>query len=239
VLRIFNEGWFNLLLSTAIGLTGIVLAIIFYRRGKQVSRLRYLIGDAPLIGPTPTPLGEGLEIRFDGQLVPPVTRTSYGIWNAGTTTVYGRDIVAADPLRLELAGEEQILRVTVEGTTRSVIAAEVREIGPNEVHLGFDYLRSGRRLSCPDSSLRGPWLSARGRHNSGPASRRRAVATRSDLYLVFDRYGWDCSHFRSGRDGGHGRRLRKGGVFRVMAPKRVSRTCRTWHGRTVDSTGAG
>jgi hypothetical protein len=140
---VVNAGWFSLLVGTIVGLLGIWLGYIFYKRSRQVSRLRYLLGDAPIIEPAPTDYGDGLEVRFDGNIVERVTRTSFGLWNDGTTTIVGSDIVEADPLRLELRGNGEMFRVTVEGATRTVNGAWVCLAATDQATLGFDYLDPG------------------------------------------------------------------------------------------------
>lgn len=82
-------------------------------------------------------------MRFAGRVVPRVTSTSFGIWNSGKTTIHGRDIVEKDPLRLELSGEGEILRVTVESETRSVNGPTASLTAPNRAILEFDYLDPG------------------------------------------------------------------------------------------------
>ena len=140
---LMNAGWFSLAVGTFIGILGIWLGYIFYKRGRQVSRLSHLIGDAPIIGLAPTRYSDGLEVLFDGRRVSRVTSTSFGVWNSGTTTIYGRDIVEKDELRLELSGDGEMLRVTVESETRSVNGAMVSLSGANRATLGFDYLDPG------------------------------------------------------------------------------------------------
>lgn len=142
VWRIINEPWFGLVVGILLAVVGIILAIVLYRRAKPVARLRHAIGHASLIGDAPEALRDGLEVRFNGSVVPRVTRTSYGLWNDGNVTIRGHDIVATDPIRLEFPSDVKILRATIEQTTRAVTDPTVH-ITDTVVEIGFDFLDRG------------------------------------------------------------------------------------------------
>lgn len=141
IYAVLNSGWFALL-GLLVGLLGIGISYIFYRRGKPKTELRDMLSEVELIGVTPTKYSDGLEVRFEGRQIPQVTNSTYAIWNAGTTTLHGRDIVEKEPLRLALQGEGRILRAEVDASTRPVISAWVAS-DEKTVRLGFDYLDAG------------------------------------------------------------------------------------------------
>ncbi len=138
VFAVLNSGWFALI-SLIVGLLGIGVSYIFYRRGRPSTELRDMLSEVEVIGVTPTEYSDGLEVRFEGQQIPQLTNSTYAIWNAGTTTLHGRDIVETEPLRLELQGEGRILRAEVDASTRAVNSGSV-SFDEKSVRLGFDYL---------------------------------------------------------------------------------------------------
>ena len=101
-----------------------------------------MLSEVELIGVTPTEHSDGLEVRFEGQLIPQLTNSTYAIWNSGTTTLRGRDIVEMEPLRLELEGTGRILRAEIDASTRVVNRGSVA-LDDKSVRLGFDYLDPG------------------------------------------------------------------------------------------------
>lgn len=141
VLAIFNSGWFSLL-GLIVGAFGILLSYIFYRRGRHKTELRDFLSEVEVIGLTSTEYSDGLEVQFEGCPIPQLTSATYAIWNAGTTTIHGRDIVEKEPIRLELKGAGRFLRANIDASTREVNSAFVK-IDGKSVILGFDYLDAG------------------------------------------------------------------------------------------------
>jgi hypothetical protein len=86
-----------------------------------------------------------VEIRFSGHCVPRITATRVVVWNAGSTTLTGSDVVAGDPLRLELDGDGSVLQASIVCATRKVndLRTEVDERGSSTILLPFDFLDPG------------------------------------------------------------------------------------------------
>jgi hypothetical protein len=135
---ILNAAW----VGTAIGLVGIALAIFFFLRRREIWRLAYQTRSVRLIGDASATLPEDVVITVKGVPVPRLSKTTVIIWNAGTATVRGGDIVAMDPLRIRLDDDAAALDVRIPRTSRSVIsaAAHANPQTKNEVMLGFDFL---------------------------------------------------------------------------------------------------
>lgn len=144
-MSIVNSGWFGALLGVLGAIFGTVLSIVLYRRSKQIARLRSTSVDQMLVGISTAPELGRLELRFDGTVVPRVTSTVIGLWNDGTTTFRGEDIVARDPLRITNKGNGELLQVDVEAVTRDVNDARVEFVGL-DAHILFDYLDRGDGL---------------------------------------------------------------------------------------------
>jgi hypothetical protein len=134
-LELLGRGW----VGTIIGIAGILIAFVLYAISKVRPKLVWQTRGWQLNGGTHPTLGTDLEVRFRGQVVPRVSLCQAVVWNAGTATLRGSDIVAEDPVRLELPEGERILQVTVFRPTRKVNAFAARAEG-NAVILAFDFL---------------------------------------------------------------------------------------------------
>lgn len=130
-------------LGIIIGALSLIFAYVFYLRSRQFSQLYYLLGEAELISPVGLPFSQGLEVRYRGNVVPRVTTMSLGIWNAGTTTIRGSDIVEADMLKIQFPADAKILQSSVEAETRTVNKAEIKQVADNKLFIEFDFLDPG------------------------------------------------------------------------------------------------
>lgn len=138
---LLNSSWFG----SVLGLIGIVLTLEFFRRGRSIARLSYQQSGDRLIGGSAAALPIAIEVRYNGVPVPQVTKTTVVLWNSGTTTVRGADVVEADPLRIALVSEAEILDVQVSALTRQVTAvtASVDPAARNVALVRFDFLDAG------------------------------------------------------------------------------------------------
>lgn len=125
-----------------VSILGIALAIFFYLRGRRVARLSLQRSDVTVLGQPGAAFTNALEIRFEGNLVPRVTSSRLVIWNSGKTTIRRNDLVGADPLRLQVGGDGEILRASIVGATRAVNKFEVGVSSGNvdRALLTFDFL---------------------------------------------------------------------------------------------------
>lgn len=132
---------------------GAWLSVWLYLRAKPRPKMTAAIADVVVIAPASRGISKRLMILFDGQNVERVTASSVGIWNDGTQTFHGRDVVDADPLRIDLTGAGRILQATVEGMSRPHLGATATISDENRVKVAFDYLdpSDGVRLSIVHS----------------------------------------------------------------------------------------
>lgn len=125
--------------GAVLGLLGVALAVVFYIRSKRNPKLAYQTSEFSVVG-IEARFPDELEIRFAGTHVNRVTSSRLVLWNAGNTTLNGEQIVAADPLRIEVP-DGLILRATIAQSTRNVNGGQL--IMPNDRHdsvlLSFDY----------------------------------------------------------------------------------------------------
>jgi len=141
LLDFLSQPW----LGTIFGILGLAAAIIFYLRSRRVSRLAYQYDEITLLGASGAAFPNEIEIRFSGAQVPCVTASRFVLWNAGNITLRGSDIVAGDPLRIELEEAGSILKLSTLKVTRDVNAFSVMQrSGADRIaDIQFDYLDPG------------------------------------------------------------------------------------------------
>ena len=103
---------------------GIIISTYFYQRGKRTKGLTHTSGDIIIISPSAEP-HENLKITWEGHNIPRVTKTTIAIWNSGTETVDGADLIDTDPLRIQVPSGITILRSVVIRRTRGVVAPQL------------------------------------------------------------------------------------------------------------------
>ncbi|GJL68248.1 MAG: hypothetical protein NPIRA06_08830 [Nitrospirales bacterium] len=139
VRTLLSQGW----VGTVVGLAGIVLAIVFYLRSKRKAKLAFQHYHVTLVGGRGAAFPDEVEIRFLGTAVPRITASKIVIWNCGDRTINGSDVVAGDPLRLELSDAGRILKHTILRQTRSVNGWRLDQPAPNLLSLVFEFLDPG------------------------------------------------------------------------------------------------
>ena len=123
-----------------IGIIGIILAFIFYVRSKERVKPRILIEGFVLIGETERLFPETVEIRYNGQIIPTLTKVRVTLWNAGPKTLNSSDIASSDPLRIIFPkSEARILDIRSVVSTRDVINAKAVP-KDNDIYITFDFL---------------------------------------------------------------------------------------------------
>ncbi len=150
-----DPGWLGVIVGVFLG--G-VISSTFYFVGRERARPFYTSRSLRIIETNPVPGLEDMDIVFDGQSVPRLTKTLVTIWNAGRKTMRGEDVVDDDPIRLMFDGK--VLRTRVLRSTRGVIqfSAEPGGYGPNSVMCTFDFLdrRDGARIEILHTGTRNP-----------------------------------------------------------------------------------
>lgn len=114
--------------SLAIGVAGIILAVVFYRLGKPVRRLAFATRTFPVVLQQAKRI-KGLNVDYKAQNVSRLSVSRLAIWNAGTEPIRGSEISEHDPLRLSAGDGVKVLGVELVEATRAanrltVLAAE-------------------------------------------------------------------------------------------------------------------
>jgi len=185
------------------GVIGIVLAIVFYIRGRRVSSIKYDYLGRSLVEGLSGAL-EGIEVRYKGSVQDRITVSRFAFWNAGTETIRAGDLTD-DALRVACKQGIQILdhRVveTNDVTNKISLGAVQNAEDEASVSIRFDYLdpNDGAVLQIVHDghertrfrlvgSLKGSCSIAR---SESPASRRRDLSSGFDLLAVLpDYFGW-------------------------------------------------
>lgn len=131
-------------IGVVLGVIGLVAAYVFYRRSLVRPKLAFVISSVRITG-RDSMFPDELKIFYGDKEVQTVTQSNIVIWNSGNVTIDGENIVKADPLRLVIPKESEILAASIVFTTREVTAFSIKLRGEtsNELLLSFDFLDSG------------------------------------------------------------------------------------------------
>ena len=122
------------------GFLGLVLAVVFYLRGRRKTALAYQTRHVTLVGGRGQAFPDEVEIRFSGTVVPRVTTTRVVLWNSGNQTVSGQNIAKLDPLRIELSTDSMILKTEILREPKKVNGWKVTKTSQSYLKLEFDFL---------------------------------------------------------------------------------------------------
>lgn len=133
----FNQGW----VGAIIGIIGVLIAIYTYKSTKIGPRLVFQMNSLKIIGKNEITPDE-ITIFYKGIKVPRVIKTTFIIWNSGTKTIDGHNIVKSDPLRLEFKESEEIIGASILKSTKEVNQFEIMndENKRNVLNIDFEYL---------------------------------------------------------------------------------------------------
>lgn len=148
ILDFLDRGWVGSVISlvgATLGIAGILVGYVFYRRSRIGPRLAYHQRFDRLIGGGKPLLPKEVEIYFAGQKVQRLTKTLLAIWNYGTATVHGSSVVSDDPIRFAFPEDVLVLKPRVIAATRATnkLTVALRSGSSNEVICQFDYLDVG------------------------------------------------------------------------------------------------
>lgn len=122
-------------LTAASVVAGAAVSYLFLRLGSRDRRPVFMrAGNCVVAG------GGPIEIRYEGEPVPRVTRTLVFFWNSGRESIRSEDV--REPVLLHI-DEGSLLRATLIRSTRDEIKARLSAPGPSEVVLEFSHLDRG------------------------------------------------------------------------------------------------
>ena len=128
----------------ALGVLGILLAIIFYVKAKKEKVPCYQVRSNTLIEGLHKAL-DGLQLHYKGTLQERLTVTKMVFWNAGRETIDRRDLVAAEPIGIVCSKQLNVLDAQIiqaSAVANAVALKKMVELGPdkNLYPIEFDYL---------------------------------------------------------------------------------------------------
>jgi len=139
--QFFNQGWVGSLIGV-IGIALGIMGIFSYRISKSIAKPSYQKSSLRLIGREEDNLPSEVTVTYKGKVVERLTKTTLILWNNGSESLDGKNIVAADPLTLKFDEQDNILSYNIIKRTKDVngFSIEKNENSPRELFLSFDYL---------------------------------------------------------------------------------------------------
>ncbi len=140
-MRFLEQSW----LSTTIGIVGVCYGIASYIWTRKRTNMAYVHLGEHLLGSASDSLPADIVVQYGGISIPRLTKTIVIIWNNGENTVAGDDIVAKDPLRLQIGTDGKILAISVIKTSRDVNDFKIicpASDATNEALFSFDFLEA-------------------------------------------------------------------------------------------------
>jgi hypothetical protein len=98
------------IISLAVGIVGVVLAVVLYRWGRKDKKPLWSIKNNNLVRGFSKQV-PNLDIKYDGQNVETLSVCKIVFWNAGSETIRGDDIADADPLTIAPLNNTKLLDV--------------------------------------------------------------------------------------------------------------------------------
>ena len=144
-IEIIKSGWIgNIfgLIGTITGITGCVLAYIFYRNNRIGPRIKCQCVSKNIANLTDKILPTKVKIQFDNETIECLTKTHLIIWNSGMSMADGSIISKNDPLRIVFKEDIKILYIMIKETTRPInnFTCSNLAINPNILYVNFDHL---------------------------------------------------------------------------------------------------
>ncbi|ETI60836.1 hypothetical protein [Marinomonas profundimaris] len=136
IFTFFNQGW----VASLIAIIGIPIAYFIAKHVRHKGKPCYQRYARVLLGGGEDDLPSEVSIKYDGDDVKKLTRTSIIFWNHGTEILNGEDIVLSDPLRLEFPSEVTILNSKIIKETKSSNEFELKQDEENKYILYLSYV---------------------------------------------------------------------------------------------------
>jgi hypothetical protein len=129
--------WDGGILGLLVGVVGLAATFVLLER----KTLTYLSETVHLIGTPTSTFPKSVEVTFEGQQVPNLSRTNVFIWNSGNATIRSDDIAQKDPLQLVFLDQAEALDVRVIKASREVFQFELGPFGEDgDSSIQFDFL---------------------------------------------------------------------------------------------------
>ncbi|NTG74451.1 hypothetical protein G6M02_14080 [Agrobacterium rhizogenes] len=128
------------LFGSGLGIAGIVLAVLFYFKGRQKSLLCYTTENISVVGTSDARFSSDLQINYQGKLVPRVTSSKLIVWNAGNMVIKRDDVSIQDILRIDLLNNSEALSIDIKAVSRPLVNCVTLNKTKDHVDISFDFL---------------------------------------------------------------------------------------------------
>lgn len=140
-LNFLAPGW----VGSIIGLLSLLAAGFIYLLTRQRTGLAFAYCGDRLLGASTANLPAEISVQYKGLPIPRLTRSIVVLWNSGEKTIIKEDIVGADPLRVSIGEEGEILSIALLKVSRPVNEAAIVGSPPRkqDAEITFGYLDAG------------------------------------------------------------------------------------------------
>jgi hypothetical protein len=129
--------WLNVA-SIALGLIGIILAIVFYFKSKKSKKPIYRIRNINLMKGNISKI-KSVDILYQGNKIDNLSISKIVIWNVGKETINSTDIAKKDKFRIEIDREFKILEYELIFQKKTANDFKITKINDNVLEIDFDY----------------------------------------------------------------------------------------------------
>lgn len=143
LIEIAEKPWVSLVLGTAIGLFGIVLSLILYRRSLVRHSISFLKVEVEILTVNNPTWESDLDIKYQGIQIPKLTAGRVGIWNSGNTTINFDQVIPAQPILIKVPDDSRLLVCHATAVSREVLNVRVEQTENTQAKILFDYLDPG------------------------------------------------------------------------------------------------
>jgi len=134
------------IVSPILGLTGIVLAVFFYFKGRSVRKISYSKKSFSLLGKSTTSLN-GFSASYQGQELSALKASKIMLWNDGNTTISRSDMASSENLSIQFPEDDKVLesRILSVSSKSNDVSLALDSQRPS-TNIEFDYLDPGQGL---------------------------------------------------------------------------------------------
>lgn len=137
-----NEFLMQPWVGNSMAVLSLLLSIIFFYKSRTRPALSCQVQGWRLIDKAKYKLPGDFRLLVREHDVPRLTLSQVFLWNSGSATLLGSQMVEDDPLRCTLSAGDRVLSVKVGARTRSSnkVAVDIGGSDATEVRISFDYL---------------------------------------------------------------------------------------------------
>jgi len=129
--------------ALVVTIVAIILAIIFFIKGKKAKKPAYFIRSYNLVTDFNSKVTQ-LKMLYDNTPIKRLTASKIAFWNDGSETINKEDITETEPLMIQAVGDCEILDAKVIKEVNSVNKFHIEISNNKSVKILFDFLDKGQ-----------------------------------------------------------------------------------------------